>query len=382
MYSIAGYGEMLNDTVRMNAFAEALRQSVRPGSVVVDIGTGPGIFAMLACRFGAGKVYAIETDDVIQLARQVAAANNYDDRIEFIQELSTEVILPEKADIIISDLRGVLPLFQKHLPSIMDIRQRLLKDGGILIAQSDSLWATIVEAPGIYADYDTPWADNAYELDMQATRQLLINNWRKVRIELAQLLVQPYCWATINYSTVNNPNVATEITWIVERTGTAHGLALWFDSVLGDGIGFSNAPGQPKAIYGNAFFPLAEPVALNAGDTIALKLRADLVGDDYVWCWDTCIRGGGDSQVKADFRQSTLYGAPLSPAHLKKRAAGFVPRLVETGEIDRMALDLMAAATPLGEIANQLAARFPSRFPKPQQALTHVGELSLKYARD
>lgn len=65
VYSIAGYGEMLNDTVRMNAFAEALRQSVRPDSVVVDIGTGPGIFAMLACRFGAGKVYAIETDDVI-----------------------------------------------------------------------------------------------------------------------------------------------------------------------------------------------------------------------------------------------------------------------------------------------------------------------------
>ena len=31
---------------------QALRAAVRPGSVVLDIGTGTGIFAMLAARFG------------------------------------------------------------------------------------------------------------------------------------------------------------------------------------------------------------------------------------------------------------------------------------------------------------------------------------------
>src|SRR3989339_432255 len=137
MYSIARYGEMIVDTFRMQAYAQALRQAVKPGSVVSDIGTGTGIFAMLACQFGARKVYAIEPSDAIHVAREIAAANGYADRIEFIQDMSTEVTLSEKADVIISDLRGVLPLFQKHLPVLADARKRLLASDGVLIPQRD-----------------------------------------------------------------------------------------------------------------------------------------------------------------------------------------------------------------------------------------------------
>ena len=60
MYSIADYGAMIADDVRMGAFVRALRQAIKPGAVVIDIGTGTGIFALLACRFGARRVYAIE----------------------------------------------------------------------------------------------------------------------------------------------------------------------------------------------------------------------------------------------------------------------------------------------------------------------------------
>ena len=108
MYSIADYGAMISDKVRMSAFAHALREAVTPGAVVVDIGTGTGIFALLACRFGAGRVYAIEAADAIQVAREIAAANGCADRIEFIQAMSTQVTLPERADIVISDIGDML----------------------------------------------------------------------------------------------------------------------------------------------------------------------------------------------------------------------------------------------------------------------------------
>mgnify|MGYP001184895145 CR=1 FL=1 len=73
---------MIADRVRMDAYVRALRQAVVPGSVVIDIGTGTGIFAMLACQFGARRVYAIEPDDAIQVAREIAAANGFADRID------------------------------------------------------------------------------------------------------------------------------------------------------------------------------------------------------------------------------------------------------------------------------------------------------------
>ena len=52
MYSIATYGGFINDPIRMSAYARALQQAVTPGSVVVDIGTGTGVFALLACQYG------------------------------------------------------------------------------------------------------------------------------------------------------------------------------------------------------------------------------------------------------------------------------------------------------------------------------------------
>src|SRR5437867_2580258 len=143
MYSIADYGAMISDEVRMGAFVRALRQAVKPGAVVIDIGTGTWIFALLACRFGARRVYAIEPDDAIQVAREIAVANGCADRIEFIQDLSTGVTLGERADVIISDIGGVLPWFQQHIPSIADARRRFLAPGGALIPQRDTAWAAV-----------------------------------------------------------------------------------------------------------------------------------------------------------------------------------------------------------------------------------------------
>jgi predicted RNA methylase len=67
MYSVGVYGEMIGDSIRMRAYVQALRDAVKPGSVVLDIGTGTGIFAMLASQFGAQRVYAIEPDNASSL---------------------------------------------------------------------------------------------------------------------------------------------------------------------------------------------------------------------------------------------------------------------------------------------------------------------------
>src|SRR5688572_3245541 len=164
MYSVHSYGRMLADSVRMGAYSAALKRAVRPGSVVLDLGCGPGVFALLACKLGARRVYAVEPDNVIQLAREAAFANGVADRIEFFQDLSTEITLPEPADVIISDLRGVLPWYQQHIPSIVDARTRFLAQGGILIPARDTLWAAIVEAPERYQEIVSPWQSNGLDL--------------------------------------------------------------------------------------------------------------------------------------------------------------------------------------------------------------------------
>ena len=88
MYSLAGYGHMVADKLRTDAYAQALKHQIKTGDVVADIGTGTGILALLACRFGARRVYAFEPSAIIELAREIAAANGFADRIEFIPKMS------------------------------------------------------------------------------------------------------------------------------------------------------------------------------------------------------------------------------------------------------------------------------------------------------
>jgi len=313
MYSVHFYGQMLADAIRMGAYASALRRAVKPDSVVMDLGCGVGVFALLACKLGARRVYAVEPENIVGLAREVAAANGFSDRIEFFEKLSTEITLPEPATIIIADLRGVLPWFERNIPSIIDARERLLAPGGVLIPERDVLWASVVEAPEQYKEIVGPWG-NQFALDLAAGRRLVTNTWRKSRIKPEQLLTVPTCWTTLDYHEVNNPDIHAVVSLCAARTGTAHGIAVWFDSELAEGIRFSNHPAAPETIYGTGFFPFSDPVEVAEGDRITVQLAADLVNDGYVWRWETEIPG------KASFKQSTFFGVPLSTNQLRKSA--------------------------------------------------------------
>lgn len=382
MYSIGGHGQMIADRVRTTAYTRALQQAIKPGAVVLDIGTGSGIFAVLACQAGASRVYAVEPSDVILLARKIASENGCAERIEFIQGVSTQITLPQRADVIVSDLRGILPLFQHHLPAIIDARRRFLAPSGTLIPQCDIVRAAVVEAPDIYDSYVSPWNGSWLGVRAQSGQHVTTNMWRQARCRREQLLAEPQTWTVLDYRAVEEHNVAAELSWTVARPGTGHGLAVWFDSVLMQGVDFSNAPGAPELIYGNAFFPWSTPVPLAVGDAVSVTLHADLVGDEYIWRWNTRIMSPEQEDiVKAQFNQSTFYGAPRSPATLRKRASNYIPVVSEDGEIDRLILDLMDGSGSLDDIAREIAGRFPVRFTHWQAALTRVGELSQKYSR-
>jgi type I protein arginine methyltransferase len=379
-YSLASYGDMIVDN-RIEPYVQALQAAVQPGSVVLDIGTGTGFFAVIACQFGAQRVYAIEPDDAIIVARQVAIDNGYADKIEFIQAISTQVNLPEKADVIISDLRGVIPLFQHHISSIADARSRFLAPGSIQIPQRDTLWLTLVsDTVGYTKKYQSPWQDQPYGCNLTANHKFVTNNWAKKRLQPEQLLVEPQVWTTLDYTTITEPNVKNTLTWSITESSTIHGLGLWFDTVLAEGIGFSNAPDQPPYIYSNAFFPLSHPVEVVPGDRVTVTLHAKLIGDDYIWSWQTQVTTNNiPTQVKANFQQSTLLGMPLSPPSLKKCADTYIPHLSASAKIDHLILNLMAENKPLGDIAQHLAQQFPQRFLTWPQALSYVGEISQRY---
>lgn len=380
-YDLIGYGGMIADKVRTAAYADALQKTVNPDTVVLDIGTGTGIFALLACRFGARRVYAVEPSNAIALARDIARANGYADHIDFIQGLSERVVLPEPVDVIVSDIRGVLPLHRKSVTAIVDARQRLLAPGGKLIPGKDRLMAAPVDAPNLYDKYAQPWQASPYELDLSAARPFVTNSWHYGRATQEQLLAEPRCWGELDYMTVEDSGVHSKVVWTAARTGKVHGMSVWFESELVPGVTYSNAPGQPELVYGSAFFPLSEPVSVEEGERIEVDLRADLVAEEYTWTWNTkIIAADSMATVKAHFKQSSFFSSPILRSQLHKYAASHQPKLTEDGEIALLVLNSMRCKHTLENIARQVCERFPARFPHWTAALGHVGALSGEYS--
>ena len=383
-YSVEAYGRMINDERRMDAFVAALQASIRPGDVVLDIGTGTGIFAFLAVRFGAARVYAVEPDaQALDVARHCAASVPDSERITWIEGLTTAIDLPERVDVAVGDLHGVLPFFRGNIASMIDARDRLLKPDGRLIPARDYLFAVPTCAPDEYQRVEQPWRRNRYGLDLShAAARVHGQWWRAGSTPIAQdaQLAPPAEWGVVDYATGNAQELERRITWTVTRDGTWHGLHVWFDSELAHGIRYSNAPTLPEMIYGRAFFPAQAPVQVHAGDQLDVLLSARLLQGEYVFRWDSAVQTAGGVR-KARFRQSTFQ--PPKPAARMIRSVTddrHVAALSDEGHVALAILQGIAAGQPLRQIAEQVHARFPAHFADPTAAFDDVVRLGARYA--
>jgi protein arginine N-methyltransferase 1 len=380
MYSLNDYGNMIADSGRFAAYAKALANAVRPGDSVVEIGCGPGIFAFLACRAGARRVYAIESDDIVQVARQLAAANALADSIEFFQCDSRKTELPERVNVIVSDIRGALPFCGSAIPSIEDARQRFLAPGGILIPQRDILKAAVIEAKKYYEELTAPWQKAVDGLDLSTSLSLALNGYYAVSFKPEQLFTEPLTWLVLDYTAGAATHAAATLCFRLARTGTAHGLCLWFETQLLGDIGYSSGPGGSATIYGQVFLPWLAPVTVTEGQEIQVELRADLIGQDYVWSWNTTVFAR-DAAPPTHFQQSTFHAANFSPNSLRRQAVDYVPLLSDTGQADSWMLERMDGSASLQKIAQSAAERFPRLFSSWREALRRVADLSKEFSR-
>lgn len=380
-YTVSSYGEMINCEPRMSAYAAALRAAVTPGCTVIDIGAGPGLFSILACQFGAGSVVAIEPHASVELLRQFAKDNGYSDKITIFQGLSTNYRPSVKADVIVSDIRGCLPLFEDHIQTIVDARERLLGENGKLIPLRDSLRIAVVNHPDTYRGYEEPWVSNKFGVDLLAGHSFAVNTWTKIHLEPSDLLSEPQVLAVLDYRSITDSNLVSTARLMAETSGMAHGLLIWFDAELAPDIGFSNAPGEPQLIYGQSFFPFERPVGLAPGDQIEVKFKANVVGGSYVFSWNSRVLRISSAKTEATFQQSTFLGEILSPSKLAKRSPRFAPPARKAHAVDSHCLALFDGRTTLQEIADRLAADFPESFKGSAEALTHVADLNERYSQ-
>jgi protein arginine N-methyltransferase 1 len=350
MYHLTAYGSMLDDAARLAAYTRALESAIRPGSVVLDLGTGIGTFALLAARLGAERVYAVDAGDVVSIAEDLARANGLADRITFFQTRASELQLPEKVDVIVSDLSGALPLFEEHIPALIGARDRFLAPGGVLIPARDRLLCAPVSNASLYDRIVRPWRA-LKDVDLGVAREMALNVAYPMDVAPEDLAAPPQCWAELDYATIASPNVSGQIEWTFETVAAApaqgeaagatgiHGIALWFECVFAEGIVNASGPWATRSVHSTILLPFREP--LQVRERLGVSITATLAGGRYVTTWQASTEAGPRP------RQSTFHSEPRSRQSLLGRAEAASAAEAEPRETFRVAGEVLSR--PVGE---------------------------------
>lgn len=279
--------QMLDDEARTTGFCDALRATVQPNDVVIDIGTGTGILATCAAKAGARHVFAIESSGIAEVAARMFEANDVADRVTLVRRRSTSATLPELASVLVTETIGNDPLDEQLLEIIADAKERLLAPGARIIPAAIQIYAVAVDIPRVLVErhvftqrkLDAYGA--SYGMDFSALAEHRLSSTEPIMVESKDVLSWP----------LEPPALLAEVdfmqpfeTWLAMRThvtfsrNVAHlGIVLGFRAKLAEGLVLSTLPGDTdeRNHWAYALFPAYDYLAVSKGETLAIEYTYD-----------------------------------------------------------------------------------------------------------
>jgi type I protein arginine methyltransferase len=281
-----GHVRMLDDRTRTARYQAAIRAVVRPGDVVVELGTGTGVLSVTAAQAGAARVYAIEASSIADAARRVFAENSVVDRVTLVEGISSRVTLPERCDVLISELIGRDPLEEEVLEFTRDAVTRFLKPGGRLVPSTLEMFAMPVTLP---SDVRRHWTftneavaewRSAYGIDFSSLPESSSRSWWKMTVSQRRLaafpmLTEPLSLLRRDLAQVGEVAFSATARGRATASGEVGAVALFFGLSLAPGIDLDTDPRFPRPdnSWDHLVWGMPTPLAVREGDEIEVTLR-------------------------------------------------------------------------------------------------------------
>ena len=275
---------MMNDQQRNDAFEAAIRR-VAKDKVVLDVGAGAGLLAMMAARAGAKKVYTCEMNETIAaLADKIVAANGYSDKIKVIAKKSNDLVIgkdmAERADVLVTETLDSALLGEGMALIINDAKERLLADDATIIPARATLYVALLEAQDVW---HMNHAKMASGFDVSLFNHLSSDGFYPVRLELFehQFLTPAVEMCHFNFDSGYVQPRRLEIPLLTTHSGQCHAVAYWFDLHLDDKEMFSTTPDNFDSHWKQAVQCFREPLTVTAGQSYMLSVKQGLTRFDF-----------------------------------------------------------------------------------------------------
>jgi SAM-dependent methyltransferase len=272
---------MVGDRWRTDAFARAIREVVKKGDTVLDLGTGTGILAMLAAKAGAARVYGVDQSEITQAAANVVSANGLSKVVKVLRGSAMDLALEEKVDVLISEWLGHLAFVEGMLDDVIDARDRHLARRGRMLPSAVSAMLAPIDDPVLYG-HDGPgfWRESVHGIDFSPLEELELKQGRtlQLRVEPAALLAagQPMVELDLLRAKVDDPWRSGELEFVIKRDGVLNGFVGWFVADLSEREHLDTGPGRPETHWSQSYFAFPpRPVKRGA----EVKVRFDLTRD-------------------------------------------------------------------------------------------------------
>jgi precorrin-6B methylase 2 len=364
----------LSDRRRLDAFRAALGARVRPGGVVADIGAGTGVLALMAVDAGASRVYAIEREPIAAIGRRITSRHPQGSRIVFLRGDSSRVSLPERVDLVVSDLIGYFGFEAGLFEVLADARRRHLAPGGATIPSAIALHVAPVCHQGLRDMLDV-WRSRPAGFDMQPAYEHARRSAHHLWLDPAAIVGEPLRVGRYELPADGPPTIAVEGVTRVVADSVIDGLCGWFDAELAPGVHVTNDPRAPHRIDRLALvLPIHEPFHVRRGTEIAISLR--VLPTEHVIRWTaTCRDVGGEAR---SFTASTFESVLIDREELARLWAT-PPRLSEEGQALKRVLALFDSGASRMQAEDALVVEFPSRFRCRKEAAAFVADALLKF---
>lgn len=225
------YYALTHDERRNEAYRAAISPAV-PGKVVVDLGTGAdAILARFCVDAGAKHVFAVEVREAaFRSATATIERLGLADRVTVLHGDSTQITLPEPADVCVSELIGMIGS-SEGVVSILNDAWRLMKDGGIMIPLRcvtkfapfrlpDSLARSpkLTGLPRAYTQEVFTKMGHPFDL------RVCIKNCPS-----SNILADPLAFEDLEFSSPADPNATCEVTFTLTSNSRLDGFLCWLN---------------------------------------------------------------------------------------------------------------------------------------------------------
>ena len=286
LYDSLLYQAMSNDERRNACYRAAIAQLV-PGKTVVDIGTGAdALLARFSIEAGARKVYAIEMlPESFDRAADLLAQKGLESKIHLLFGDATRVELPEKVDVCVSELLGMIGS-SEGAAVILNRARRFLKPGGVMIPSRCSTQIAAVSLPDALAreprftEISGPYVERVFqEAGRPFDVRICIDHFSEKHILSTHAVFE-----ALDFTEKASEEFESEIHLTITKTGRLDGFLLW--------LTLDTAPGKhldtlvDRTHWLPVFFPVFSPaIEVQAGDEIraicAGSASAGTITPDY-----------------------------------------------------------------------------------------------------